>query len=79
MYRGGPGGLQPGTGWPVEFKDHFSALADRYERCRPGYPAELFEFLAGAAPGHRLAIDVATGNGQAATGLAPFFDQVLAT
>ena len=63
----------------MEFKDHFSALADRYERCRPGYPAELFGFLADAAPGHRLAIDVATGNGQAATGLAPYFDEVLAT
>jgi len=61
------------------FQDHFSAGADEYERRRPGYPRELFEFLAAVAPGRRLAVDVATGNGQAATGLAEFFEEVLAT
>ncbi len=64
---------------PGAFKDHFSTRAAEYERCRPGYPRELFAFLAGCAPGRRLAVDVATGNGQAATGLAGFFAQVLAT
>ena len=63
----------------LDFKDHFSAQAARYERHRPGYPGELFEFLANAAPARRLAVDVATGNGQAALGLAGFFEQVLAT
>jgi SAM-dependent methyltransferase len=61
------------------FSDHFSPGAAEYERRRPGYPQELFEFLAAVAPGRRLAVDVATGNGQAATGLAGFFDEVLAT
>lgn len=61
------------------FKDHFSSGAAEYARRRPGYPRELFEFLAAAAPGRRLAVDVATGNGQAATGLAEFFEDVLAT
>jgi len=61
------------------FKDHFSPGAAEYERHRPGYPLELFEFLASVAPGRRLAVDVATGNGQAATGLGGFFEEVLAT
>lgn len=61
------------------FNDHFSAGAAEYERRRPGYPPGLFEYLAEAAPGRRLAVDVATGNGQAATGLAGLFDEVLAT
>lgn len=61
------------------FKDHFSSGASGYERHRPGYPDELFAFLAAAAPGRRLAVDVATGNGQAAAGLARFFEEVLAT
>jgi SAM-dependent methyltransferase len=64
---------------PGGFKDHFSSRAAEYERRRPGYPRELFEFLADSAPARRLAVDVATGNGQAATGLAGFFEQVLAT
>jgi SAM-dependent methyltransferase len=63
----------------MNFKDLFSARAAEYERCRPGYPRELFEFLAAAAPARRRAVDVATGNGQAATGLAAFFTEVVAT
>jgi SAM-dependent methyltransferase len=61
------------------FKDHFSAQAASYERHRPGYPAALFAYLAGLAPARCRALDVATGNGQAAVGLAEFFDAVLAT
>jgi len=64
---------------PPAFKDHFSAQSDAYQRCRPDYPAAVFEWLAAIAPGRRLAIDVATGNGQAATGLARHFDAVIAT
>jgi len=66
-------------GQPPAFKDHFSARASEYQRHRPGYPGELFEFLAAVAPRRGLAVDVATGNGQAATGLAAFFAEVLAT
>ncbi|HWN06626.1 MAG TPA: class I SAM-dependent methyltransferase [Steroidobacteraceae bacterium] len=60
------------------FKDHFSLQSDAYRRFRPDYPATLFEWLAAQAPGRRLAIDVATGNGQAAAGLAGHFEHVIA-
>lgn len=63
----------------ASFKDHFSGQAGDYERYRPGYPATLFEWLATAAPARRLALDVGTGNGQAAVGLAEYFDEVVAT
>jgi hypothetical protein len=53
--------------------DHFSAQADYYAQYRPRYPAELFAYLAGIAPGHELAWDAGTGNGQAALGLAAHF------
>lgn len=61
------------------FKDHFSALARDYARFRPRYPATLFADLAAVAPGRALAWDCATGNGQAAAGLAAWFDAVVAT
>lgn len=61
------------------FQDHFSAQADEYASCRPGYPAGLFEWLASVAPSRRLALDVGTGNGQAALGLARHFDRVRAS
>ena len=60
------------------FKDHFSAGSDAYERYRPGYAPELYAWLATESPGRRLAVDVATGNGQAALGLAGHFDAVIA-
>lgn len=61
------------------FKDHFSSQAEAYERYRPGYPPELFAFLASVAPSRERALDVATGNGQAAVGLALHFGSVRAT
>jgi SAM-dependent methyltransferase len=61
------------------FKDHFSGQSGEYQKYRPDYPSELFAWLASVAPARRLAIDVATGNGQAAVGLAAHFDAVLAT
>lgn len=63
----------------VDFKDHFSALAEDYAHYRPRYPESLFAALAQAAPGHECAWDCATGNGQAAAGLSPFFREVVAT
>jgi SAM-dependent methyltransferase len=62
----------------MSFKDHFSRQSAAYRRYRPGYPPELLEFVAAHAPEHRLALDCATGSGQAATGLARHFDAVLA-
>jgi len=32
------------------FRDHFSAVAEKYADCRPHYPAALFDFLATLAP-----------------------------
>jgi len=63
----------------VTFRDHFSGAAAEYAAFRPRYPAELFAALAGSAPGRELAWDAGTGNGQAAAGLAPYFDRVVAT
>lgn len=50
-----------------------------YARARPRYPDELFAFLAGQAPARNAAWDCATGNGQAAIGLARQFGTVEAT
>jgi SAM-dependent methyltransferase len=63
----------------ASFKDHFSRQAAAYERFRPGYPPALFEWLAHAAPARGRALDVGTGNGQAALGLAAHFAEVIAT
>jgi SAM-dependent methyltransferase len=63
----------------ADFKDHFSSLARDYANFRPRYPAALFQALADVAPGHDLAWDCATGNGQAAEGLALHFREVVAT
>lgn len=59
--------------------DHFSAHAGAYAQHRPDYPPSLFAWLAAQAPGHALAWDCGTGNGQAALGLADHFDQIHAT
>ena len=57
----------------TKFKDHFSGHAVEYAKFRPHYPDELFEYLALISPRHELAWDCATGNGQAAVGLARHF------
>ena len=62
------------------FKDYFSGHAADYSRFRPGaYPAAMFEALAALAPDREYAWDCATGNGQAALGLAELFARVEAT
>lgn len=61
------------------FKDHFSANAGGYAAHRPLYPLELFAWLAEQCTCQELAWDCATGNGQAARGLAPHFGWVIAT
>lgn len=62
----------------MQFKDRFSSHAAEYAQYRPHYPAELFEYLAAAAPDRACAWDCATGNGQAATALANLFECVIA-
>ncbi len=63
----------------MTFKDYFSKQASAYASHRPTYPDALFAYLASAVPGHEVAWDCGTGNGQAATGLAPYFERVIAT
>lgn len=65
----------------MDFKDHFSVQAQDYALFRPDYPPELFANLAAALPAdqRRLAWDCATGNGQAAVGLAPYFERIVAS
>lgn len=61
------------------FKDHFSGHAQQYSLARPTYPDSLFEYLNTLVKGHDLVWDCATGNGQAALKLAPYFKTVIAT
>ena len=63
----------------MEFKDYFSTQAKEYSKYRPKYPPELFEYLASLVKEHKTAWDSATGSGQAAIGLAPYFEKVIAT
>jgi len=62
----------------VSFKDHFSGHAGTYRRYRPGYPPALFEFLSSLTARHELALDCATGNGQAAVALTRHYERVVA-
>jgi SAM-dependent methyltransferase len=57
----------------------FSSLAPEYAASRPLYPPELFEWLASTVAHREAAWDVATGNGQAAVGLAKHFPRVIAS
>ena len=63
----------------MAFADHFSDAAEAYAAARPLYPAELYAFVASQAPGRERAWDCATGNGQAALGLAKHFARIEAT
>lgn len=63
----------------LKFEDHFSGHAGDYARYRPGYPAELFAWIAAQAPATRLAWDCGCGSGQAASLLACYFDRVVAS
>jgi SAM-dependent methyltransferase len=50
-----------------------------YAQYRPKYPEAIYAYLASIVPGNSLAWDCGTGNGQAAIGLAKYFDKVHAT
>ena len=60
-------------------QDHFSTISSQYAASRPRYPRALYEWLAQIAPGRERAWDCACGNGQAASDLAGYFSQVVAT
>lgn len=57
----------------------FSVRSDAYASSRPQYPAELFAWITSQCGRRETAWDCATGNGQAALGLAPHFNRVEAT
>jgi ubiquinone/menaquinone biosynthesis C-methylase UbiE len=61
------------------FKDLFSNHAQDYAQYRPLYPVELFEYLATLTAEHHAVWDCATGNGQVAIALTPYFQTVYAT
>jgi len=59
--------------------DLFSEKSDLYAQARPQYPQALFDFLSSCVVHHGSVWDCATGNGQAAVGLAKLFVHVQAT
>jgi ubiquinone/menaquinone biosynthesis C-methylase UbiE len=61
------------------FKDHFSRQSSHYAAHRPGYPAELYTWLAQQACEHERVWDCATGSGQAAIDLVRHFAHVVAS
>jgi len=61
------------------FTDHFGQVAGDYARFRPGYPAALFDYLAGLCERTEFAWDCACGSGQATMPLAARFGRVVGT
>ena len=57
----------------------FAEKSASYASARPRYPADLFCWISGQCEDNRCAWDCATGNGQAAIGLADYFVHVDAT
>lgn len=57
----------------------FSPFADVYAAARPRYPEDLYRWLSSIVDRRELAWDCATGNGQAAAGLAASFERVVAS
>ena len=62
----------------MKIKNPFLYHADKYFLHRPTYPQDGYRMVAELCREHSLALDCATGNGQAAIGLADYFDQVVA-
>jgi SAM-dependent methyltransferase len=59
-------------------KNPFLYHADKYFLHRPTYPQEGYHLVAELCEERQLALDCATGNGQAALGLADYFGKVIA-
>ncbi|MFC2134171.1 class I SAM-dependent methyltransferase [Bacteroidota bacterium] len=62
-----------------KFKDEFSKQAELYSKFRPRYPKELFKYLSSLVQSNDLVWDCASGSGQAAVGIAPYFKKVIAS
>lgn len=61
------------------FADHFSNKAESYSQYRPGYPAELFAYLASLSPSSERVWDCASGSGQGARQFVGLFESVFAS
>lgn len=57
----------------------FLKQAKQYSKTRPGYPQQLFDFIASKTPTHDVVWDVGTGSGQAAVSLASIYKSVIGT
>src|SRR6187200_788621 len=57
----------------------FTTVAREYANFRPGYPPELFAWLARVVPRRDAVWDCGCGSGQASTALAEYFPVVHAT
>ena len=57
----------------------FGRQATTYAKGRPGYPSELYDWIAANSPDQRTVWDAGTGSGQAARDLAQRFGHVYAT
>jgi SAM-dependent methyltransferase len=60
-------------------KDNFSTQAHLYAKFRPKYPKELYDFVLNQVGNRQIAWDCGTGNGQVASEIALYFEQVFAT
>lgn len=60
-------------------KDNFSKQASAYAKFRPHYPDEMINYVVSFVQNRETGLDMATGNGQIANKLAPFFQTVYAT
>lgn len=60
-------------------KDNFSVQSAAYAQFRPHYPAEMIHYIMSQVKDYNTALDIATGNGQVAVALSPYFDTVYAT
>jgi SAM-dependent methyltransferase len=57
----------------------FATVAREYANFRPGYPPELFDWLARISPAREAVWDCGCGSGQASVALAEHFSRVYAT
>lgn len=57
----------------------FGRQATTYAKGRPGYPPELYDWIAANSPNQETVWDAGTGSGQAAQDLAQYFEHVYAT
>lgn len=60
-------------------KDYFSTNSEIYQKFRPHYPSELFNFIYGHVKNFDKVWDCGTGNGQAAVELSKKFNEVTAS